>query len=239
MTKKRLSLLPLLLFFCALVTSCDNVVTEEPYVSDFTILAHYALEATSPCSLVVTQQGLWLVDREYPGAIYLVSAEDGATISSYDTPGVKPTAIANDGENFWVADEDSDSIYKLNPDFSPAETYTAPAEDISALAFDSQGRLWSADRVTGCIYLHNPDLTVALTYPGTYNYDYYFGMSFDGENLWACDSFQGMVYVFDSQMERIHEYLAPWHNPTGVAVQGDTVWVLDVGLHSLIKCEKP
>jgi len=240
MTKSKNTALLILLLLSALLANCGNETEkEDPYQSDLTVLNHYPLEATSPCGLVVTSQGIWLVDRDYPGYIYLVSADDGSTISIYGAPGVKPTAIAYDGANFWVSDEDSDSIYKLDSDFTVAETYPAPAEDISGLAFDPQGRLWSADRVAGCIYLHENDLSVGETYPGTYNYDFYFGLTFDGDTLWACDYFQGLIYLFDSEMSIFEYHLAPWHNPTGLAIDGDILWVVDVRIHSLLKCQKP
>jgi streptogramin lyase len=222
-----------------LVLNCSSNTGGSSYKSDLTIFNHFPLEAVSPCGLVVRGDGLWLVDREYPGYIYQVSPQDGSTIAVYDAPSLKPTAIAYDGTSFWVSGEDTDSIYKLNPDFSVAETYPAPAEDISGLAFDSQGRLWSADRVTGCIYLHNPDLSVAESYPGTSNYDFYFGLTFSGDDLWADDYFQGLIYRFDSNMKIVEFHLAPWHNPTGLAIDGNTLWVVDVRLHSLIKCQKP
>jgi streptogramin lyase len=221
------------------VLSCSSNTEEPSYKSDLTIFNHYPLEAVSPCGLVVRDDGLWLVDREYPGHIYQVSPQDGSTIAVYDAPSQKPTAIAYDSANFWVAGEDSDSIYRLNSDFSVAETFSAPAEDISGLAFDSQGRLWSADRVSGCIYLHNPDLSVAESYPGISNYDFYFGLTFNGQDLWADDYFQGLLYKFDSNMKIVEYHLAPWHNPTGLAIDGDILWVVDVRLHSLIKCQKP
>jgi outer membrane protein assembly factor BamB len=230
------------ILFLVLFLQCGDDDSNSARQSDFNAIEHYKLDANSPCGLTDNGEDFYLVDRYYPGKIYRISKIDGSTIESYDTPGVKPTGITWDGNNFWTTDEDSGMIYKHNTDLSVNTEYTSEDANPSGIFYGDDNKLYVSDWKAGKIYRYNPqDMELEYTFNGERNFSRYFGMGELDNRIWVCEYYTGYIIKFanDYDFSENTKYVAPWEHPTGIYLDGTNVWVIDISLRSLIKCDPP
>ena len=103
-----------------------------------------------------------------------------------------PQGQAWDGHHLWLADDDTDSIYKINPSSGKVmKTIPAPGTQPRGLAWDGKN-LWCSDNNTKKIYKINPKnggIISAVNAPVSYAVnapeDTIRGLAWDGKYLWS------------------------------------------------------
>ncbi len=107
---------------------------------------------------------LWSADAGtgeiYKFAVRPGSIEKEGTISS---PCGSPKDLAWDGEFLWVADKESDLLYKIDPSETGSVplSYESPGRDPTGLAWDGT-YLWNADEYTDVIYKIEPNSDIII-----------------------------------------------------------------------------
>lgn len=241
MKRVYISIIAYVISLLLLITlNCGDDDGTQTRDSDFNIVAHYPIVSTSPCGLTFQNDFFFLVDRAYPGKILKLSPEDGTVIDEFESPGNRPTSITWDGDNFWTTDEESNKIYKHNTEFDVVEEYQSQGDNPSGIVYMSDGKLYTCDWVLGKIFKYNPDdMNVEAQYEGEMNFDRFFGMAEIGEVLWCGEYYLGYLVVFNSDFSVNKYYIAPWEHPAGIHYDGEYVWVVDISIRSLLKCEMP
>ena len=93
------------------------------------------LAAVDECSGIGEKGYLWNTDS-ISDKIYKLTT-DGIIVANFTSPGTAPYGLTFDGTNLWLADSDTDMIYKLNPvDGSVIDSFTSPGTDPRGLTFD-------------------------------------------------------------------------------------------------------
>ncbi len=123
-----------------------------------------------------------------PGPIEL--PEPGEVILQFPAPGQNPCGLAWDGSHLWVADDDTDTIYKLDPsDGAVLSSFGAPGTQPRGLAWDgthllhqdnSTRDLYKLDRVDGAVQ----STVGALAKFAVGTVPEFSGMTWDGQHVW-------------------------------------------------------
>jgi len=91
---------------------------------------------------------LLLTMMALPAVAQAEASGAGNIILQFPAPGPSPSGLAWDGEALWVADEDTDTIYKLDPaDGRVISSFKTPGSQVCGLAW-GDGLLWYADNGT-------------------------------------------------------------------------------------------
>lgn len=150
----------------------------------------------------------------------------------FSSPGSSPCGLAWDGEHLWLADDGTDTIYKVSAaNGSVLQSFSAPGSDPRGLAWDGQS-LWTSDNATHRIYkLDSRDGTVLLSLdapdlPGAEVLPELGGLTWDGENLWC-----GTVAGWSSKMNEVdpldgtfkRSYFTKGY-PRALATDGTFIW---------------
>jgi len=81
-------------------------------------------------------------------AVVLADTGAGKVVLQFPAPGPSPSGLAWDGEALWVADESTDTIYKLDPaNGRVISSFKTPGDQVCGLAW-GDGILWCADNGT-------------------------------------------------------------------------------------------
>ena len=86
---------------------------------------------------------LWLADIQL-NMILRVNPETGEIISSFYNPGVGVDGLAFDGNDFWISDSSTLTIYQVTTEGTVLRTFLSPGQSPRGLAFDGHF-LWNVD----------------------------------------------------------------------------------------------
>jgi len=158
-----------------------------------------------------------------------LSAKIGDPVKTYKTPASHPTGITFDGKFFWLADNMTYKIYKIDPETgNVVGSIKTPGFDPRGLAWDGE-LLWCVDGKEGWIYGINVETGIAdkilesnSKNPG--------GLTFDGEFLWLVDNNANKLLKINTIDGMMHENIpTPSRNSKGLAYDGKYIWVTDNG----------
>jgi PKD repeat protein len=161
--------------------------------SDGRVLNSIAVAAISPMGLAWDGQRLRLLESGDTPQIYTIDPASGqGQANPITTPAGAPVGLAWDGQNLWIADADTEMLYKIDPlRGQTLATVPSPTSSPSGLAWDGQ-YLWVAD-LDGKLYQVNPangQTLKELTSPGPEPT----GLTWDGQNLWVADDQDLKIY---------------------------------------------
>lgn len=170
--------------------------------------------------------GLALQSGAYPGEV----------IKSFATAGEFPTGLTYDGEHLWMADRQTDLLYKLNAETGEVlKKLEAPGYWPTGLTFDGN-YLWCSDVKGGIalsehydakIYQIDPkDGTVIKTLPAPSSGAR--GLAWDGEYLWTVDNRSDQVIQFSTtDGTTIRSFKSPSGEPRGLTYENGFLWTSD------------
>lgn len=148
---------------------------------------------------------------------------DSTTLESFGVPGQDPTGLVWDGTNFWLADTDSEKIYKLDRAGKVLSSFNAPGS--TALAWDGTN-LWVLDDMNERVYkvnAQNGRVIGAFDSPGSDPQ----GLAWDGHNLWVVDADTDKLEKLDSNGEVLQSFASPSDLPAGLTWDGKNLWMSD------------
>ncbi len=152
---------------------------------------------------------------EYSGA--------GDVLRSIPAPGTgDPRGLTFDGTDLWVADNDTKTMYRLDP-VTGAILSSFPTPGLSyaeGVAWDGTF-LWHAE-YDGNLYQFLPNGTLVGT--GSAPTSKPTGLTWDGTYLWTADYQADMIYQFDTSGAVVHSFPSPTPNPWGVAWCSGSLW---------------
>jgi len=151
----------------------------------------------------------------------------GDVLQVIKTPGPRPTGLAFDGRNLWLADEFTDKIYKIDPATGGVLlSFDSPGHHPEGLAFDGHF-LWHIDSGEKLMYKLDPETGKALIILES-NSPNPRDLAWDGEYLWIADFRSDTllkVSTVDGMM--VETLAAPAGETTGVTFDGKYLWVAD------------
>ncbi len=154
-----------------------------------------------------------------------VLVRESAVVESFAVPGEEPSGLAWDGENFWLADLDSEKIYKLDKAGKLLSSFAAPGSTPTGLAWDGTN-LWVADSFDGQIYkvnLQNGKVVGAFDLPNSDPQ----GLAWDGANFWVVDADTGKLEKLNSNGDLLESFDSPGDSPAGLTWDGKNLWMSD------------
>ena len=86
---------------------------------------------------------LWLADCQ-SNKIIEIDPETAEIISSFDNPGIRVDGLAFDGNNFWISDSSTLTIFQLTIEGRVLRTFLSPGQSPRGLTYDGN-YLWNVD----------------------------------------------------------------------------------------------
>ncbi len=165
-----------------------------------------------------------------------ISAYTGEIEKSINTPGLFSTGLTFDGENLWLADRKTDSLYCINKETGRVvRAISSPAywpmgltwDGTSLWNIDVKGGIPLAENYNGKIYKIDPkNGRILHTIQAPTNKP--IGLTWDGKYLWCTDSRSYEIIQFDpSDGTTIKTIKSPSYNPQGLTFDGKYLWVSD------------
>ena len=147
-----------------------------------------------------------------------------AFIYVYDAPGIYSNGLAFDGTHIWLAENDKNKIYQLDPDGNILLTIDTPKYSTGDIAFDGT-YLWNVDIAAEKIFKLDTSGNVINSFdsPGGNP----FGLTFDGTYLWVTSRDDDTIYILDTDGNVIDSIDPPGDNPQGLAFDGTYIWNAD------------
>ena len=128
----------------------------------------------------------------------------GDVILQFPSPGPSPCGLAWDGNHLWLADDGTDTIYKLDPsDGSVLSSFKSPGSQPRGLVWDGK-HLWHSDNATRKLHkLDRPQGTALSAIKAPVAQDKtpapeLGGLAWDGKHLWC-----GIVEGWSSKMSEM------------------------------------
>ena len=162
----------------------------------------------------------------------------GDVVLSFEAPGTGPTGLTFGDGHLWCADEDTDTIYKLDPGTGEVEaSFSSPGSCPRGLAWDADGYLWCADSCSDSIYKINPSTGSVVEFfssPGTTPR----GLTFFDGYLRVSDSNSGLIYKVDpSTGASVASISVANSYPRGLAWDGSNLWNIDGNAESVYRMD--
>ncbi|MFA6132288.1 MAG: DUF2817 domain-containing protein, partial [Patescibacteria group bacterium] len=147
--------------------------------------------------------------------------------TSFETPSVDPKGLVYDGTYFWVADDYTNRLYKLNATTGAVvSSCMAPWSRPSGLAYYS-GNLYVSDWNSDTIYVVNATTCAtssSYASPSTSPH----GLVHDGTNLWHADSTSSLIYKLNPATGAVvSSFASPAASERGLAWDGTYLWIAD------------
>ena len=154
-------------------------------------------------------------------------AKVGDVLKTLKTPGPCPTGLAFDGSHLWLADDLTDTIYKIDPATGAVvSSFAAPGPHPEGLAWDGRF-LWHVDSGERMMYKLDPATGRALAVLES-NSPSPRDLAWDGEYIWIADYRSDTllkVSTVDGMM--VQTFPSPAGEPAGLAFDGKYLWVTD------------
>ena len=83
------------------------------------------------------------------------------------------------------------------------------------------------------------ELVIEKSYTGTYNFNHFYGIGWDGTHLWVGDYTDGWAYYFNQNLELQDRYISPGFHPTGWAYDGTYLSNSDTSANRIFKTYPP
>jgi len=159
----------------------------------------------------------------------LCYARVGDVIKTFKTPGPLPTGLTFDGKFLWLAEANTDKIYKINPkDGNVISGFESPGFHPEGLAWDGK-YLWHVDAVEKYLYCLEPTNGTAIKVLES-NAPNPRDIAWDGSNIWMIDhKSDAVLKVSPVDGMMIQTFPSPAGEPTGIAFDGKYLWIADRG----------
>lgn len=159
----------------------------------------------------------------------------GEVVEEFAAPSDKPTGLAYDGEYFWISDREN-RILKLDKGMNVLSQFSLPIDNPGSMEY-AMGRLWLAEYPSPepHILVIDPEQSCDSTYavvdatlsvPG----EGARGIAFDGSYLLVASD---RLYKMTVEGEVAGSYALPVNFVMGIAWDGSTLWMLNLGPHAL------
>lgn len=163
--------------------------------------------------------------------VWKFTAGKSAKYESFIIPYSNTSAIAWDGQNLWVADWASQSIYKHKPDksLSILNIFTLSENHPTGLAWDGD-QLWSCSGMEKRITKHKMEtnLPAAVAFPNPLQEPT--ALAWDGVHIWCADGANGKIYKLKATPEGLNiagVYTGAASNPVGMFFYQNNLWTAD------------
>jgi len=156
----------------------------------------------------------------------------GDIVLQFSSPGPSPAGLAWDGSHLWVADDDTDTFYKLDPsDGRVLSSCASPGSEPRGLVWDGN-HLWHQDNVTRKIYkldraagtvVSAVDAPVKQAGARTPEFG---GMAWDGRHVWygTVDGWSSRMNVLDPEKGSVERFVFTKGYPRALATDGTFIW---------------
>jgi streptogramin lyase len=148
----------------------------------------------------------------------------------YDSPLERPTGLAWDGRNLWLASANEHKICSINPpDGRILETLEVEIRSPWGLAWDN-GCLWVVDFYTSKIHqvdIAEREIISSINTPGSSPT----GLTWDGSYLWLGDFNEHRIFKLDPLTGLVQDSIkipSPGYNPSGLSWREGKLWVSDL-----------
>jgi outer membrane protein assembly factor BamB len=156
----------------------------------------------------------------------------GDIILQFESPGSSPCGLAWDGTHLWMADNGTDTIYKLDPsDGSVLSSFKSPGSQPRGLVWDgthlrhadnATRKLYKLDRATGAVLS-------AMDAPATHattRVPELGGLTWDGEHLWCgtVDGWSSRMNEMDPSDGSLQRFFFTKGYPRALATDGTFIW---------------
>ena len=154
-------------------------------------------------------------------------ATPGDVITEYTTPGQCPTGLTYDGQNLWLADRLSDSLYSIDPSTGKVnQAIPAPSFIPLGLAWDGE-HIWcieGEENLLNCVDVGSGTTVNTLWLPT----EQPVGLTWDGEYLWMADDRENIIARISTEDgTTITQFASPSGSPQGLAWDGRYLWCSD------------
>jgi len=156
-------------------------------------------------------------------------AKVGDILKVIKTPGPCPTGLTFDGQNLWVADTFTDTIYKINPETGKIlKSFESPGHHPEGLAWDGK-YLWHIDSGEKYMYRLDPETGKAITILES-NSSNPRDLAWDGKYIWIADYRSDILLkVSPEDGMMVQNFPSPAREPAGLTFDGKYLWVTDRG----------
>lgn len=151
-------------------------------------------------------------------------------INSFASPGPSPWGLAWDGSFLWVADDSTDTLYKLNPvDGLIISSFQTPGPEPRGLTWDGT-QLWCLDNNSLKIFKIDTTKRAAISSlpaPGSQTNRPVGGLTWDGQYLWSAyfAGWSSRVNQVDTTDGTVIE--TSLYSADGLAFDGEYLWNAD------------
>ena len=152
----------------------------------------------------------------------------GEIVLSFSSPGSAPTGLTFGNGYLWCADEDTNTIYMLDPETGSVQgSFSSPSSSPGGLAWDANGYLWCADMGADRIHRIDPSngsVISDIPSPGLTPR----GLTFFDGYLRVSDSNSKLIYKVDpSSGSSLSDFSTAGSWPRGLAWDGSHLWHID------------
>jgi transglutaminase-like putative cysteine protease/streptogramin lyase len=160
---------------------------------------------------------------------FAASARVGDVLRTFPTPGAQPTGLAFDGKNLWLADAQTDRIYRIDPHNGKVlSSFESPGYHPEGLAWDGT-HLWHVDGMERYLYRIDPSSGRAVKVLES-NSPFPRGLAWDGHYLWMVDhKSDALLKLSPMDGMMVQTFPSPSAEPTGLAFDGTFLWIADRG----------
>ncbi len=156
-------------------------------------------------------------------------ARVGDILKTIPAPGPRPTGLAFDGSQLWLADAGTDKLYRIDPRSGRVTaTFETPGYHPEGLAWDGS-HLWHVDAGERLLYRIDPATgrAVAVLESNAANPR---DLAWDGRHLWMIDhKSDAILRVSPVDGMMIQTFPSPAAEPAGITFDGKYLWIADRG----------
>jgi streptogramin lyase len=183
--------------------------------------------------LALTLGVLVIVAAAMPYAVFSSSESltPGDIILQFPSPGSSPSDLAWDGAHLWLADDGTDTVYKLDPsDGTVLSSFTSPGSPRGLVWNGTQ--LWHSDNGTRQLYRVDRAtgaVLSAIDAPATHavvRLPELGGLAWDGEHLWCgtVDGWSSRMNEMDPNDGSLQRFFFTKGYPRALATDGTFIW---------------
>jgi len=156
----------------------------------------------------------------------------GAIILQFSSPGQSPCGLAWDGKHLWVADDGTETIYKLDPsDGSVLSSFDSRGSQPRGLVWDGQ-HLWHSDNAARELYKLDRATGAVLSTieapatPAKTRVPELGGLTWDGKHLWCgtVDGWSSKMNELDPKDGSVKRSFFTKGYPRALATDGTFIW---------------
>jgi streptogramin lyase len=160
------------------------------------------------------------------------TSKPGDILLKFPAPGSNPSGLAWDGTHLWLADDGTDTIFKLDPtDGRVLSSFKSPGSSPRGLVWDGN-HLWQADNATRKLHQLDRATGAALSAldepatPAKARLPELGGLTWDGRHLWCgtVDGWSSRMNQMDPKDGSTKQFFFTKGYPRALATDGTFIW---------------